>query len=85
MKKKILKSVEKKNPKSKNALSLFPTGNFQTAITFEPIDVDTSDKVFWTFQATHHKIPSEIANRGGGEVFSAWSKEPVNDFSLISK
>ena len=64
----------KKNPKSKIALSLFPTGNFQAAITSEPIDVGTSDQVLWTFQRTYHTIPVEIPNRGG-EVFSTRLKK----------
>ena len=40
--------------------------NFQAAITFEPIDVETSDKVFWASQIPYYKIPVEIPNRGGG-------------------
>ena len=40
--------------------------NFQAAITFEPIDVETSDKVFWASLMTYYKIPVEIPNRGGG-------------------
>ena len=40
--------------------------NFQAAITFEPIDVETSDKVFWASLIAYYKIPVEMANWGGG-------------------
>ena len=52
----------KKKILSRKSHCLFPTGNFQAAITSEPIDVGTSDQVFWTFQATHNTMaPKKIS------------------------
>ena len=41
----------------------------------EPTDVTTSDKVLWTFQATHYTMASKVKNRWGG-WFAAWKKDP---------
>ena len=39
----------------------------------EPTDV--TDKVLWTFQATHYTMASKVKNRWGG-WFAAWKKDP---------